>query len=301
MKILVSGSSGLIGRALVDHWLRAGHQITRLVRGGPSANRPAVYWNPEGDYLDPLPLEGFDVVVHLAGENISHKRWTHAQKQRIYNSRVLGTRLLAQTLASLSHKPRVFLSASAVGYYGDRGEEIVDESQSPGQGFLAQVARDWEEATTPASRSGIRTVPVRFGVVLSSTGGIIPPLLRLFRWGLGATLGSGKQYVSWVSLPDVIRAVDFVIAREDLSGPVNVTSPEPITNREMTKALARVVRRPAIAWVPAWMLRMVQGQLAEELLLTSIRAVPRRIQQLGFTFQDAEFEATVRRLLAAGL
>lgn len=300
MKILISGSSGLIGRTLVEHLIAAGHQVTRLVRGGPSANRPAVFWNPEGDFLDPLPLEGFDAVIHLAGENIARRRWTPEQKKRIASSRVHATRLLAQTLAALHHKPRVFLCASAVGIYGDCGGEIVDESHPVGTGFLAEVARAWEEAATPAREAGIRTLHLRFGVVLSINGGMLPLLVRIFRWGLGATLGPGTQFVSWVSLPDVVRVVDFLLAREDLAGPVNVTAPEPITNREMTKALGKILRRPAFARVPAWLLRLVAGEMAQELLLTSIRAVPRKLEQTGFVFEDRQFEPTVRRLLVAG-
>ncbi|MCS7239408.1 MAG: TIGR01777 family oxidoreductase [Thermoguttaceae bacterium] len=298
MRILISGSSGLIGRAVVAHLVAQGHQITRLVRGGPSADRPAVYWDPLAEYLDPLPLEGFDAVIHLAGENIAARRWTPQQKDRIYRSRVQGTKLLSKTLAHLNRKPRVFLSASAVGYYGNRGDQLVDETAPAGSGFLATVARDWEEATAPAGEAQIRTVILRFGAVLSVEGGILPRLIPVFRWGLGGVLGPGTQYVSWVSLSDVLRVVSFLLTREDISGPVNITAPEPVTNRQLTKALARVLRRPAVFWVPAFALRMMLGEMAHELLLCSIRAIPRKLEQAGFTFQDREFEPTVRQLLA---
>lgn len=298
MRVLISGSSGLIGRALTAQLLERGHQITRLVRGGPTADRPAVYWDPLGQFLDPLPLEGFDAVIHLAGENIASRRWSAEQKERIYRSRVDGTRLLSQTLATLQRKPRVFVCASAVGYYGNRGSEIVDESMSAGTGFLAQVARDWEEATRPVQEAHIRTVLLRLGAVLSLDGGMLPRLVGLFRWGLGGVIGPGTQYLSWVTLSDVVRAVEFLLTREDLSGPVNVTSPEPVTNRQFTKTLARAVRRPALFWIPSFALRLMLGEMADELLLTSIRAVPRKLEQSGFSFEDRQLEPALRRLLA---
>lgn len=298
MRVLISGSSGLIGRAVTSQLLERGHQITRLVRGGPTADRPAVYWDPLGQFLDPLPLEGFDAVIHLAGENIASRRWSAEQKERIYRSRVDGTRLLSQTLATLQRKPRVFVCASAVGYYGNRGSDIVDESVSAGSGFLAQVARDWEEATRPAQEAHIRTVLLRLGAVLSLDGGMLPRLVGLFRWGLGGVIGPGTQYLSWVTLSDVVRAVEFLLTREDLSGPVNVTSPEPVTNRQFTKTLARAVHRPALFWIPSFALRLMLGEMADELLLTSIRAIPRKLEQSGFSFEDRQLEPALRRLLA---
>ena len=290
MRILISGSSGLIGRAIVAELSQAGHEITRLVRGGPSADRPAIFWDPLGDFLDPLPLEGFDAVIHLAGENIAAARWTPQQKDKILKSRVQSTRLLANTLAGLRHKPRVLVCASAVGFYGDRGAEIVDESTPAGKGFLAQVAAAWEEAGRPAEAAGIRTVYLRLGAVLAAEGGMVPRLLPLFRWGLGAVLGPGTQFLSWVSLRDVVRAVRFLLERENLCGPVNITSPNPVTNREFSKALARAVGRPLLLRIPAWFLRLILGEMAQELFLASTRAVPRKLQSAGFDFEYPQID-----------
>lgn len=269
---------------------QAGHEITRLVRGGPSADRPAIFWDPLGDFLDPLPLEGFDAVIHLAGENIAAARWTPQQKDKILKSRVQSTRLLANTLAGLRHKPRVLVCASAVGFYGDRGAEIVDESTPAGKGFLAQVAAAWEEAGRPAEAAGIRTVYLRLGAVLAAEGGMVPRLLPLFRWGLGAVLGPGTQFLSWVSLRDVVRAVRFLLERENLCGPVNITSPNPVTNREFSKALARAVGRPLLLRIPAWFLRLILGEMAQELFLASTRAVPRKLQSAGFDFEYPQID-----------
>ena len=297
MRIVISGSSGLIGRAIVAELSQAGHEITRLVRGGPSADRPAIFWDPLGDFLDPLPLEGFDAAIHLAGENIAAARWTSEQKDKILKSRVQSTQLLAKTLAGLRHKPRVFVCASAVGFYGDRGAEIVDESSPAGKGFLAQVAAAWEEAARSAEAAGIRTVHLRLGAVLAAEGGMLPRLLPLFRWGLGAVLGPGTQFLSWVTLRDVVRAVTFLLEREDLSGPVNITSPNPVTNRDFSKALARAVGRPLFLRIPAWFLRLILGEMAQELFLASTRAVPRKLQSAGFEFEYPEIDQALCQLV----
>ena len=297
MRIVISGSSGLIGRAIVAELSQAGHEITRLVRGGPSADRPSIFWNPLGDFLDPLPLEGFDAAIHLAGENIAAARWTSEQKDKILKSRVQSTQLLAKTLAGLRHKPRVFVCASAVGFYGDRGAEIVDESSPAGKGFLAQVAAAWEEAARSAEAAGIRTVHLRLGAVLAAEGGMLPRLLPLFRWGLGAVLGPGTQFLSWVTLRDVVRAVTFLLEREDLSGPVNITSPNPVTNRDFSKALARAVGRPVFLRIPAWFLRLILGEMAQELFLASTRAVPRKLQSVGFEFEYPEIDQALCQLV----
>ncbi len=297
MRILISGASGLIGRAVVEHFSAGGHEVTRLVRGGPTANRPAIWWDPTAQQLDPLPFERFDAVVHLAGENIAEGRWTAEKKARIRESRVAGTRLVAQTLAQTTHKPRVFISASASGFYGNRGEEWVDESSPPGTGFLAETCVEWEEATQAAQKAGIHTVLLRIGIVLTPNGGILAKVVPLFRVGLGGRIGSGRQFLSWISLDDLVQVIDFLILKETVAGPVNAVSPSPVRNREFTAALARVLRRFAIFPAPAWALRLVMGEMADELLLASTRVAPRRLQEAGFEFRDPQLEPTLRRLL----
>jgi len=298
MKILVTGSRGLIGSALVPCLTAAGHQVTRLVRGQLSpAEASEISWNPDRGQLDPAALAGFDAVVHLAGENIAAGRWTAERKARIRDSRLVGTRLLSQTLAQLSRRPKVLVSASAVGFYGDRGEQPVDEASPPGAGFLAQVCRDWEAATGPAAAAGVRVVSVRIGLVLAARGGALAKMLPVFRWGLGGRLGSGRQYMSWITLDDVVAAIAHALATEALRGPVNLVAPQPVTNRQFTKALGRVLGRPALLPVPAFVLRAIWGQMAKELFLSSARVTPRRLLDSGYRFRDPELSAALRRLL----
>jgi len=250
MKILVSGSSGLVGSALARRCqepLPARHfDVIRLVRREPNPGGEEIRWDPQAGQIAAEALEGLDAVVHLAGDNIAAGRWTAAKKARIYSSRVEGTGLLAQTLARLARPPKVLVSASAVGYYGDRGEEELDESSRPGPGFLAGVCRDWEAATEPASHAGIRVVVVRLGVVLAREGGALARLVGLFRLGLGGRLGNGRQYLSWITLGDVVEAILFLVANDSLRGPVNLVAPQPVTNREFTQALGRALHRPTI-------------------------------------------------------
>jgi uncharacterized protein (TIGR01777 family) len=331
MKILISGTHGLIGSALVRALAGQGHAVTRLIRGTPSPGEAAVAWDPESNQIDAASLEGFDAVVHLAGENVAAGRWTADRKARIRTSRVAGTRLLSDSLARLASPPKVLACASAVGYYGDRGEEILDETSPPGTGFLAGVCRDWEAATEPAAKAGIRVVELRIGMVLATGGGALQKMVEPFRLGLGGRLGSGRQYVSWITLDDVLGAIAhmleggaprvraegdspvFVDTRTGtvplvladtktgtvpLSGPVNVVGPHPVTNAEFTKALGRQLNRPTILPVPAFALRLMFGQMADDLLLSSARVMPRRLLDSGYQFLDAELAPALQRLLS---
>jgi uncharacterized protein (TIGR01777 family) len=301
MRILVSGASGLIGTALVERLRQSPHsaeppQILRLVRRPPRA-ADEVFWDPAAGQLDPAALEGVEAAVHLAGENLAAGRWNAERKARIRESRVEGTRLLSRTLAQLSPLPRVLLSASAIGFYGDRGEEELHEGSAPGSGFLAEVCRAWETATEPAAAAGIRVATARFGVVLAQQGGALAQMLTPFRWGLGGPMGSGRQYVSWITLDDAVRAILFLLELEGVQGPVNVVAPEPVTNREMAKALGRALHRPAILPLPAFVLRLLFGELADEGLLASARVYPRRLTAAGFEFHDPAIGETMGRLV----
>lgn len=269
-----------------------------VVRHPPRSDRGEIAWDPQQGRIDAAALAGLDAVVHLAGENIG-ERWTPARRQRIRDSRVQGTSLLAEALARMTDPPRVLVSASAIGYYGDRGAELLSESSGPGRDYLAGVAREWEAATEPAARAGVRTVIIRMGVALSPEGGALGRMLPVFRLGVGGQLGSGRQWMSWVSLPDVVRAVGFVIGHAELRGPVNVVAPEPVTNAEFTRTLARVLNRPALMFVPEVALRLVFGELADATLLVSQRAVPTRLTEAGFQFLHPNLDAALRALLTA--
>jgi len=303
MRVLVSGASGLVGSALVRRLSEPGAapepaQVLRLVRRPPRPQAGEIAWDPQAGQLSPEALEGLDAVVHLAGENIGAGRWTADKKARIRASRVEGTSLFARALARLARPPRVLVCASAVGWYGDRGEEELDEASPPGTGFLAGVCREWEAATEPAASAGVRVVLARFGVILARHGGALGRMLPLFRWGLGGRLGSGRQYMSWIALDDAVRAIQFLLDSDALRGPVNVVAPRPVTNREFTAALGRVLRRPALCAAPAFMLRLALGEMADEMLLAGARAVPRRLAEQGFVFDHPELESALARLLA---
>lgn len=303
MRVLVSGASGLVGSALVRRLSEPGAapepaQVLRLVRRPPRPQAGEIAWDPQAGQLSPEALEGLDAVVHLAGENIGAGRWTADKKARIRASRVEGTSLFARALARLARPPRVLVCASAVGWYGDRGEEELDEASPPGTGFLAGVCREWEAATEPAASAGVRVVLARFGVILARHGGALGRMLPLFRWGLGGRLGSGRQYMSWIALDDAVRAIQFLLDSDALRGPVNVVAPWPVTNREFTAALGRVLRRPALCAAPAFMLRLALGEMADEMFLAGARAVPRRLAEQGFVFDHPELESALARLLA---
>lgn len=296
MNILVTGSTGLIGSALVSFLRAGGHQVVRLARAPLRTEEKVVLWDPEAGRLDPSELEGLEAVVHLAGESIAG-RWTPEKKARIRNSRVRGTQLLAETLARLERPPAVLVSASAIGYYGDRGDEILREESPPGRGFLADVAQAWEAATEAAAQKGLRVVILRFGIVLSPRGGALAQMLLPFRLGLGGPIGSGQQYWSWIALDDVVRAIHHALLSETLRGPVNVVSPDPVRNREFARTLGRVLGRPAFLPMPEMAVRLLFGQMGEELLLSSQRVEPLRLLASGFVFQYPDVEGALRHLL----
>ncbi len=298
MKILVSGASGLVGSALCPRLESSGEQVYRLVRHAP-ARAHEIVWDPERGVADPAQLEGFDAVVHLAGESIGAGRWTEARKERIRSSRAVGTRGLAEALARVTRKPRAFVCASAVGWYGNRGDERLDETSPPGSGFLAEVCREWEAACEPLARAGVRVVNTRFGMILAPHGGALPKMLVPFRMGIGGRLGSGDQWMSWIALDDVLGGIRHVLARPDLSGPVAFTAPSPVTNAEFTRVLARVLRRPAIVPAPAIALRLVLGEMADELMLAGQRVLPAALQRAGYAFMHPELEGALRHVLRA--
>lgn len=297
MDVLVSGSSGLIGSALRMELEGAGHRVVRLTRSGSVSGGDSVRWDPEGGVIDAAGIEGVDAVVHLAGESIAEGRWTAEKKRRIRESRAKGTRLLAETLAKLQAPPGVMVSASASGYYGDRGNELLREENAPGTGFLPDVVREWEASAEPAREAGIRVVHPRFGIVLSTGGGALAQTLPLFKAGVGGRIGSGRQYLSWVALDDVVGATVHSLTNEAVIGPVNVVAPDAPTNAEYTRVLARVLGRPALFPVPAPALRLAFGEIADALLLASARLEPVVLQETGYAYRYPELEGAFRHLL----
>jgi uncharacterized protein (TIGR01777 family) len=301
MRLAITGSTGLVGSAVVTVLSAAGHEVVRLVRRAPAPGEKAVRWDPARGEVDAARLEGYDAVLHLAGENVGSGRWTTARKAAIRDSRVNGTRLLCDALAGLARPPKTLVCASAVGYYGDRGEETLAEESPPGTGYLAEVCREWEAASAPAARKGVRVVALRIGMVLSPEGGALPRMLPLFRAGLGGVIGGGRQYVSWVALDDLPHILLHALQRSDLSGPVNAVAPRPVTNREFTVALGKALARPTPLPVPAFALRLAVGrEMADALLLASARVVPRRLEETGYRFRFPELGAAFRHLLGKG-
>lgn len=296
-RVLIAGASGPIGRALVRALRDQGSQILRLVRR-PPAEPGEVAWNPDAGTVDPRALEGTDAVVNLAGRSIAAFRWTPEVRREILGSRVRSTRLLVDAIRRASVVPRVLVSASAIGYYGDRGDEVLDESSPPGRGFLAEVAGAWEDEARRAAPLGARVVSTRFGIVLARDGGILSTMLPLFRAWLGGPLGSGRQWWSWIHVDDVAAALLAAIRIAALEGPVNVTSPAPVTNREFTRALASALGRPAVLRVPACALRLASGAAADEMMLASQRVVPTKLQAHGFQFRWGDLEPALRDLLS---
>jgi uncharacterized protein (TIGR01777 family) len=266
----------------------------RLVRGTPTADNQ-IKWDP-AQAVDPGAVSGFDAVIHLAGESIVG-RWTKAKKARIHNSRILGTTHLAEALAQAPRRPRVFICASAIGYYGNRGDESLREDSPPGEGFLPSVCRDWEKATDLASKAGIRTTNIRVGVVLSASGGALAKMLLPFRLGLGGNMGNGRQWWSWIDIQDLVGAIHHILKTDLLQGPVNLVSPKPVTNAEFTKTLAAVLSRPAIFPMPAFVARLAFGAMADELLLASQRVEPRKLVMSGYPFQYSDLRKSLESLL----
>ena len=298
MKILITGSSGLVGSALVTHLRAAGHDVVRLVRR-PSGQADAFVWTPDKGAIDLRAFAGVDGVVHLGGENIGKKRWTVEGKRLIMESRVTGTMLISSALAAMTSRPRVMVCASAVGFYGDRGDAVLDESSAGGGGYLASVATQWEKASEPAAAAGVRVASVRLGMVLSAVGGALPRMLFPFRMGLGGPIGSGRQYVSWVAIRDVVEAVQYILQNDSLSGPINLVSPDPVTNRQFVKALGHALHCPACIPLPAFVVKALFGEMGKELLLSSTRAVPRKLLSAGYVFLHPELGGALKRIVGA--
>lgn len=290
MRVLVSGSTGLVGAALCEHLKTRGHEPIALVRGLGG-------WNPAQGELDTHRIKGYDAIVHLAGAGIAAKRWSDDYKQTIVNSRVNSTQLLSARMAQTRDKPGVFVVASAVGYYGDRGSHLLTEADEPGQGFLSQVATQWEEAADEARQAGIRVVHTRLGMVLDRKGGALAKMLMPFKLGLGGVVGNGEQYWSWISLLDTVRGITHAIENESTVGPINLVAPHAVTCYEFVKTLGRVLRRPAFFPAPAFAVRMMMGQMADELLLASTRADPKALRNAGFTFEHPQLEDALKATL----
>lgn len=298
MKILISGSTGLVGSHLKRALKSLGHHVHSLVRDKIKEEESDVFWDPLHAVIDKQALEGFDAVVHLAGENIASGRWNAAKKKKIRDSRVQGTKLLAEALASLKTPPKVFISGSAVGYYGNREDETCLELTPSGEGFLADVCRQWEEAASPASDAGIRTVLLRTGVVLAPDGGALSKMLTPFKLGLGGVLGSGDQYISWIAVDDLTAVISFIISDRFMSGPVNAVAPFPVTNRVFTKALGAALHRPTVFPIPAAVLKLILGkEMAEEFLLGSTRVLPDVLLGEGYRFAYPNIEGALQHLL----
>jgi hypothetical protein len=298
MKIAISGASGLIGSALVTELGSAGHDIVKLVRSAPRS-AGELRWDPMADSggLDPAALSGVDAVIHLSGAPIADKRWTTARKSELRSSRITSTCGLVAAMAAANPSPAVLICGSATGYYGETGDKITDESSPAGTGFLSDLVRDWESAAAGATRSGTRVVNIRTGVVLAAGGGMLGRLMLPFRFGLGARIGAGTQYLSWISLTDEVRAIEYLLSTSDIEGPVNLTAPEPVTNAEFTRALAEALHRPAVLRLPSVLLSTALGEVAGE-LLASARVVPARLQEAGFTFRTPDIRSALSSVLA---
>jgi uncharacterized protein (TIGR01777 family) len=296
MKILVTGSSGLVGSALIPFLKLGHHQVVKLVRARSTLKSDEVAWDLDKGIDNPELLEGVDAVVHLAGENIA-SFWTEKKKKQILESRVRGTKLLCQSLSRLKKPPEVLISASAIGYYGNRADQILTESSSKGEGFLADVCQQWEEAIKLAKEAGVRTICLRTGMVLSTQGGALKNMLIPFKWGLGGVFGSGKQYISWISIDDLIAIIYYGIRQKQLQGVVNAVSPNPVTNQEFTKTLASVLNRPAFLKIPTFVLNGIFGEMAEELLVSSQRVIPEALEEKGFRFDHPVLKEALEALI----
>ena len=297
MKLLISGSHGLVGKALIKSLEAEGHEIFRLVRHAPASNSE-IEWSPDRYSIALARLEGFDAVVHLAGESIASGRWDEEKKRKIRDSRVKGTKLLSDALANLARPPKTLISASAIGYYGNRGDELLTETSSAGDDFLAGVCVEWENATAHAAAKGLRVVNTRFGIILDSEGGALAKMVTPFRMGVGGKVGDGKQWMSWIALDDVVGGINHVLASETVKGPVNFVAPNPVRNAEFTKTLGRVLSRPTIFPIPAFGLRLVFGEMADALLLSSERVEPERLKAADYQFKYSQLDAALRHVLS---
>jgi uncharacterized protein len=298
MKVLISGGSGLVGSALTNALRADGHVVSHFIRPGGTAAPGDVLWNPSRATVDVPALEGHDAIVHLCGASIADGRWTDKRKATLRSSRVDSTRVLVDSLTHLKKPPRVFVCASAIGYYGDRGDELLTESSGYGNDFLSILCRAWEAEASRASANGIRTVIARFGVILATQGGALPPMLTPFKLGVGGRLGSGKQWMSWVALEDVVKVLCTAIDNENVSGPVNVVAPQPVQNSEFTRVLAGVLHRPAVFPAPAFVLRLALGQMADALLLSSQRVQPEKLAKIGYKFRYETLQPALQAILA---
>jgi len=296
MKILISGSHGFIGSALHAHLRQQGHSLLRLIRLTQVARSDEVFWNPAEQFIEHGKLAGVDAVIHLAGENL-YGRWNDKKKQAIRDSRAIGTTFLSKTLAAKADKPKVLICASAIGYYGDRGEHDCIENTSGGEGFLAEIARVWEDATKPAADAGIRVVNLRFGIVLGKDGGALAKMLTPFKMGMGGPLGDGQQWISWISILDAVRVIEFAMSHETLKGPVNTVSPHPVRNKEFARTLGRALHRPEVVPIPRRMLHFMFGEMADETLLASTKALPHKLQLEEFQFEHPDLHTALESIL----
>ena len=294
MKILISGASGLIGTAIANSLLQKGHQVVALRR---NTTKTTPCWNIESKEINLGSDQQIDVVIHLAGENIVAGRWSQQRKDRILNSRVEGTKLIADFFAKADYRPKVIISASAIGFYGDRGNEELNEDSDKGSGFLADVCQQWEDSTESAANAGIRVVNIRSGMVLSAKGGALAKMLFPFKIGLGGILGNGKQYISWITIDDVVGIINHIINNEDLHGPINLVSPNPVTNHCFTKELGKILNRPTILPLPTFLVRIIFGEMGKELLLTSTKVIPGKLQRSGYSFKDPTLDIALKNLL----
>ena len=296
MKVLITGASGLIGKALQKSFAEKGYEMLLASRTEPTDARH-ILWSIEQGFADPEKLEGIDAVVHLAGESVSGLRWTDEKKKAIRDSRVLGTRNVVDAVSKLKHKPKVFVAASATGFYGERGDEEVTESSAIGNNFLAGVSREWEAESRRAEDAGIRTVLLRSGIVLSKDGGALATMLTPFRLGVGGVIGSGKQWMSWISLDDEIAVINFAIGNEILRGAVNAVSPNPVTNEEFTKTLGEILYRPTFLPLPEFAVSMVFGEMGDALLLASTKVIPKRLEDAGFEFKYPQLKSAIEHAI----
>ena len=297
MKVIVTGAGGLVGSHVSRELSSRGHTATPLTRPSSRTSPGSIVWDPHAGRLDPAALEGHDAVVHLAGESISSGRWSAERKRRILESRVKGTTLLSETLARVPNGPKVLVSASAIGYYGDRGADRLDENAAPGHDFLAEVCQRWEAATRPAAEAGVRVVRLRFGIILSPDGGALPKLLTPFKLGAGGVIGNGRQYMSWIDINDIVGLIVHALSTPGLDGPVNAVAPSPVTNAVFTKVLGRVLSRPTFFPLPAFAARLLLGEMADALLLSSQNVSPVRATASGYAFRFNDLESSLRHQL----